>query len=118
VSGPAWLNVAANGALSGTPLSPDAGNNSFVLSVADAGGLSSTGAVNIFVSAAAPIISTISPQADGFLLSWSGGIAPYQVEAATNLSSPDWQIFAGPISSNSFSITGTNDVMFYRVGGQ
>jgi Putative Ig domain/Galactose oxidase, central domain len=118
VSGPAWLNVASNGSLSGTPLSPDVGNNSFVVSVADGGGFSSTGTVNVSVSAAAPIISTISAQVDGLLLSWSGGIPPYQVQATTNLLSPDWQDISGPVSGNSLSITATNDAVFYRIGGQ
>jgi len=35
VSGQAWLNVAANGALSGTPASGDGGVNSFTVSVSD-----------------------------------------------------------------------------------
>jgi hypothetical protein len=35
VSGPSWLSVAANGDLSGTPLSEDVGSNSFTISVTD-----------------------------------------------------------------------------------
>jgi len=35
VSGPAWLTVAANGALSGTPASSDVGANAFTVSVTD-----------------------------------------------------------------------------------
>ncbi len=35
VSGPAWLNVAADGSLSGTPGSSDVGDNSFTVSVRD-----------------------------------------------------------------------------------
>ena len=35
VSGPAWLSVAANGALSGTPANGDVGANSFTVSVSD-----------------------------------------------------------------------------------
>jgi len=118
VSGPNWLAVAADGTLSGTPLSSDIGNNSFVVSVSDAGGLSGTATMNIAVSEAAPIISTISSEAGDLLLSWSGGIPPYQVQATTNLVNLDWQNVGGPISSNSMSITATNDVSFYRIGGQ
>lgn len=35
VSGPAWLNVASNGVLSGTPMSDDVGLNDFIVSVTD-----------------------------------------------------------------------------------
>jgi Putative Ig domain len=117
VSGPNWLAVAANGTLSGVPFSTDVGNNIFVVSVSDVGGLSDTATMNIDVTAA-PIISTISVQAGNLLLEWSGGIPPYQVQSTTNLLSPDWQDVGGAISSNSLSLTATNDVMFYRIGGQ
>jgi hypothetical protein len=117
VSGPNWLVVAANGTLSGAPISTDVGNNIFVVSVSDVGGLSDTATMNIDVTAA-PIISTISVQAGNLLLEWSGGIPPYQVQSTTTLLSPDWQDVGGPISSNSLSLTPTNDVMFYRIGGQ
>jgi len=39
VSGPAWLNVAADGALSGTPANSDVGPNLFTVRVSDPGGL-------------------------------------------------------------------------------
>jgi Putative Ig domain len=118
VSGPNWLAIAADGTLSGTPVSSDIGNNSFVVSVSDSGGLSDTATMNLGVSDGAPIISTISLQAGNLLLSWSGGIPPYQVQAATNLVNPDWENIGGPITSNSLFLTATNDVMFYRIGGQ
>jgi hypothetical protein len=38
-SGPAWLNVAANGVLSGMPSNGDVGSNSFVLRVTDTAGV-------------------------------------------------------------------------------
>jgi hypothetical protein len=118
VSGSAWLVVATNGALSGTPLSVNVGNNSFVVSVTDPGGLFNTAAMNIAVTAAPPIISGLSTQAGGLLLNWSGGIAPYQVQAATSLVDPNWQNLAGMISSNNVSVTPTNGAMFYRILGQ
>ena len=119
VSGPNWLTVATDGTLSGTPFSSDIGNNSFVVSVADSGGLSGTATMNIAVdSGVAPIISTISLQAGNLLLSWSGGNPPYQVQATTDVGNPNWQNVGGPTSSNSLSIAPTNDVTFYRIGGQ
>jgi hypothetical protein len=118
VSGPAWLTVAANGTLSGTPLSNDDGDNSFVVSVTDPGGFSNTTTLNIAVKAAPPIISSFLPQAGGLVLNWSGGVGPYQIQTATNLVNPDWQDLGGPVSSGSLSITTTNSAMFFRIIGQ
>jgi hypothetical protein len=119
VSGPAWLTVSANGQLSGTPLSGDVGDNTFIVSVTDAGGLSNTATLDIIVSAAPPIVSTIAPQPDGTLqLNWSGGIAPFQVQATADLTTPDWQNLGAPFSGNSLFVTPTNDTMFYRIMGQ
>jgi hypothetical protein len=118
VSGPAWLTVATNGVLSGIPLITDAGNDSFVISVTDTGGLSSSATVNIVVTGGTPIISAISLQGGSLQLSWTGGTAPYQVQAATNLANPDWQNLGGTISSNSLSIVPSNSATFYRIIGQ
>ena len=50
VSGPAWLNVAANGALSGTPSGPNAGTNQFVVSATDLDGLSASATMYVYVN--------------------------------------------------------------------
>jgi hypothetical protein len=118
VSGSTWLAVATNGALAGTPLSANVGNNSFVVSVTDSGGLSNTATMNIAVTAAPPIFSTISAQAGGLQLTWSGGVGPYQVQESTNLANTNWQDVGGTISSNSLSITPSNSATFYRIFGQ
>jgi hypothetical protein len=118
VSGPAWLAVAPNGALSGTPISTNVGTNTFVVSVTDSGGLSNTATMNITVTPAPSIVSAISTQVGSVQLSWSGGIAPYLVQATSDLSSSNWQNVGGTISSNSLSITPTNSAMFYRILGQ
>ena len=118
VSGPAWLNIAASGVLSGTPLSANNGNNSFVVSVTDSGGLSNLATVNISVLPAPPIILTFSAQAGGLRLNWSGGLAPYQVQTATNLTNPVWLDAGGTLNSNSVFVTPDSDLMFYRVFGQ
>lgn len=47
-SGPAWLNVAANGALTGTPGATDAGTNNFTVRVTDASGASAF--ANVFIN--------------------------------------------------------------------
>ena len=54
VSGPAWLSVASNGALSGTPGAGDVGLNSFTVQV-DATGGSDTATLQITVDAAGTI---------------------------------------------------------------
>ena len=53
VSGPAWLGVAANGTLSGTPSSANAGANIFVVRATDAAGLFGQATLNIMVAEAA-----------------------------------------------------------------
>jgi len=62
VSGPAWLSVAANGTLSGTPGAGDVGANVFTVQVAATGG-SDTATLNITVDAA-PSAATLLE--DGF----------------------------------------------------
>ncbi len=49
VTGPAWLSVASNGALSGTPRTADLGSNSFTVRVTDASGLSSDATMTVVV---------------------------------------------------------------------
>jgi hypothetical protein len=119
VSGAAWLTVSADGQLSGTPLPGDAGDNTFVVSVTDSGGLTATATMDIVVSASTPFVSSITPQSDGTLqLNWSGGTGPFQVQVTTNLIAPDWQNIGDPVSGNSIFVTPTNDTMFYRIIGQ
>ncbi len=54
LSGPAWLNVAANGALSGTPGAADEGLNSFTVEVSDPAGEFDEADLQIQVDASAP----------------------------------------------------------------
>ena len=49
ISGPAWLTVAANGSLSGTPLNAHVGTNGFVVQVTDAAGATDQAALTIEV---------------------------------------------------------------------
>ncbi len=52
MAGPAWLTVAADGTLSGTPGTNDSGLNSFSVRVTDFGGLTNTGTMLIPIGAA------------------------------------------------------------------
>lgn len=118
VSGPAWLSVNSSGALSGTPLSADVGANSFLVRVTDPGNLYDTATMNINVTAAPPIVSTISLVDTNLLINWTGGIAPYQVQVSTDLSVTNWNNLGNPISSNSFSLTPNISESYYRILGQ
>ena len=118
VSGPAWLSVSATGVLDGTPLSPNVGLNSFVVSATDPGGLSNTATVTINVLAAPPIISSITNTATNLMLNWTGGISPFQVQMTTNLAPPDWISLGTGITSNNFFLQPSNPAAFYQVLGE
>ncbi len=53
-SGPSWLNVAANGVLSGTPGSGNVGTNSFTIRITDAAGLFAEAPLTLSVIASNP----------------------------------------------------------------
>lgn len=53
-AGPAWLTVATNGALSGTPPAGSGGTNTFTVRATDAGGLFAEATLNIPVTNALP----------------------------------------------------------------
>jgi hypothetical protein len=118
VSGPGWLNVASDGTLSGTPVSSDAGTSAFVVSATDPGGLSAGATMNITVSPTPPLTCAMVFQSSSLLLSWSGGIAPYQVQMATNLATPDWQPVGTVTSTTNLLVSPTNTAAFYRIFGQ
>ena len=118
VSGPAWLGLSGSGNLSGTPLSANVGPNSFVLSVTDSGSLSNTATLNFNVLPAPPIMSAIGLQGTNYVLSWTGGIAPYQVQLTTNISPTFWINIGAPTNGNSVIVAPTNSSSFYRIIGQ
>lgn len=70
-SGPAWLTVAANGTLSGTPAAGDAGTNSFGVQVTSETGAVATAAMNIAVAYPVTVTATDSSASEDDL---SGGI--------------------------------------------
>ncbi len=117
VSGPAWLNVATNGVLAGTPANTDVGTNSFVISATDPGGLSASTTVNIAVTLP-PFMLMVSMQDGNLLLSWTGGTGPFQVQATSDLSNPAWQNVGDPVSTNSLTLTPGVSAAFYRIAGQ
>jgi hypothetical protein len=118
VSGPAWLSVLSDGGLSGMPLSNDVGTNSFIVSVTDPGALSGSATLNLIVTPAPPIVAALALQSTNALLSWTGGIAPYQVQMTTNLSSLTWQPFGPPTNATSLLVPASDPAGFYRILGQ
>jgi len=118
VSGPAWLSVASNGTLSGTPVSVDVGTNTFVVRAIDSGSLSNSATMFINVNPAPPISAAMELQGTDVLLSWSGGIAPYEVQTTTDLAPPDWQSLGSVGVATNLVLTPSNAAAFYRVVGQ
>jgi hypothetical protein len=118
LTGPVWLNLTSNGTLSGTPLSPDVGTNVFVVRVNDSQNLSATATMTVSVLAATPIVASLAVQTNQLLLTWTGGIGPYQVQQATTLDNPDWQNAGPSISGSTTFLTPTNMAAFYRVSGR
>ncbi|MEO6034410.1 MAG: LamG-like jellyroll fold domain-containing protein [Verrucomicrobiota bacterium] len=114
LTGPGWLTVANNGALSGIPASSDAGMNVFQVRAVDSTGLTTSAALQINVIALP--VSASATLLDGTLqLSWTGGVSPYQVQMTTNLTNPDWQNVGTPTSDTSATFSVTNEAAFYRI---
>ncbi|HEX7260766.1 MAG TPA: autotransporter-associated beta strand repeat-containing protein, partial [Luteolibacter sp.] len=75
-SGPAWLNVAANGALTGTPALSDLGDNVFIIRVTDALGSFADATVTITVAVSNATAAWINPAGGSWnsITNWNGGI--------------------------------------------
>ena len=115
VSGPAWLTVSANGIATGTPFSTNAGKNTFVVSVSNGAGLSGNGTLTVDVTTI-PLFESIAAQGDQWLLSWSGGVPPWQVQTTTNMI--DWQNVGSPTTQTNLLIPAGSAAAFYRIQGQ
>lgn len=83
VSGPAWLTVASDGTLSGTPDGGDIGMNSFVVKVEDAALAYDTATVEITVAATLGGDFTLNPDADAYVR--AGSYSSYNYGTATVL---------------------------------
>jgi hypothetical protein len=118
VSGPAWVQVASDGTVSGTPGSEDQGTNSVVVSVTDSGNLSDSATMLVRVlSPAGPLQASLVPQGGNLLLSWTGGGPPYQVEMNTNLTGATWLPLGSSTTNTSLLVTPSNAATFYRIIG-
>lgn len=119
LSGPAWLGVATNGSLSGTALSTNVGTNIFVVSMTDLDGLSTNAPMYVNVTPAPPIVLKISRQgATSIVLSWAGGVPPYQVRGSTNLNNAVWGNAGAPVTTTNKVVTLQKYNLFYQIQGQ
>jgi uncharacterized repeat protein (TIGR03803 family) len=118
LSGPAWLNVASDGTLSGMPGVPDIGTNVFTVSLFDNGGWSCTATMYITVVPSPWITAAIVRQGSSLWLTWSGRTPPYQVQMATSVNNGGWVNVGGPMSTTSLLLTPTAAAAYYRIQGQ
>ncbi len=118
VSGPAWLSVAADGALSGTPGSSEIGTNTFAVSLSATNGWTST-ATMIIPVVPAPLLAAVSlSQSTNVVLTWTGGQPPFVIQTAADLANPTWQSLGFPTTNTSLLVTASNAASFYRIQGK
>jgi hypothetical protein len=66
---------------------------------------------------AIPFASTLMLLDGTLLLQWSGGLPPYQVQAATNLTVPVWEDFGPETTNTSMLFLPDHRAAFYRIAG-
>jgi len=65
-----------------------------------------------------PVTMALTKQGGNLLLTWSGGVPPYQVQFSTNPASTGWQNLGAASDTTNLMVSPTNAGMFYRVQGQ
>jgi len=118
VSGPTWLTVATNGAISGTPHNSNVGTNTFVVRATDTYGAAADATMYILLNSAtvpSPVFSRPVISAGNLVLSGTNGVAggTYYVLSTTNLMIPrtNWIVLRTNTfgSSGEFSFTNVVD---------
>ena len=100
VSGPAWLTVASNGVLSGTPAAGDAGVNSFVVRATDTPGAATDVTMTINVAAA-----VVTNYWDGTSTSWN---AAANWSTSSGATTPNPAAVPGSVNAAAFNISTVN----------
>ncbi|HVM50176.1 MAG TPA: choice-of-anchor tandem repeat GloVer-containing protein [Candidatus Acidoferrum sp.] len=118
LSGPAWLNVANDGTLSGTPDVPDIGMNTFTVSLHDNNSWSCTATMYINVVPSPWIKARLAWHGSNLWLTWSGRTPPYQVQMAPGVNGGGWANVGGPVSTNAMVLTPGPGAAYYRIQGQ
>ena len=117
VSGPAWLTVAPDGTLSGTPPVPDIGTNTFTVSLSETNGWVST--ATMIIPVIPPLLASLSlSQSTNVVLTWTGGQPPYVIQTAAELVHPTWQNLGSPTTNTSLLVTPSKAALFYRIQGK
>jgi hypothetical protein len=62
------------------------------------------------------MITSVAPSTQGLAITWSGGLAPYQVYASSNIIGA-WQAVGPPVSGTNADVPLTGPVNFLRVSG-
>ncbi|BCU79179.1 autotransporter-associated beta strand repeat-containing protein [Luteolibacter sp. LG18] len=101
-SGPAWLTVAANGALTGTPAAGDTGVNSFVVRATDTVGAYAETTVAVNVAGALTNLYW-----DGTSTSWNSAA---NWSTASGATTPDPAVVPGTTNLAVFNMTGLTTV--------
>ncbi len=113
VSGPAWLNVAANGSLSGTPGAGDVGLNSWTVQVDDGRGGSDTASLEINVDPAGTqtevYIADIAMNSGWYGGNRISGIAAITVRDASGAVVPNASVSVNWSGATSESATASTD---------
>lgn len=122
-AGPAWLNLAADGALSGTPTAADVGTNTFTVRVTDSTGFQADATVRLFVWNPAPPGLSAGLVGASFQMQLTGIPGQhYRVEHRTSFSATDpWTLLTDlpALAQSPWPVTdpATNAQRFYRAVG-
>jgi hypothetical protein len=121
VSGPDWLTVDPNGAISGTPGNDDAGPNAFTVQVSAAGG-ADTATLNISVLSVPGLeLSITDANAIGAAVS-AGSVAAGGTASATTFTVSGLTIDADGTANDSItvllSVTGNSEVVYDEADGR
>jgi hypothetical protein len=74
--------------------------------------------VSAVVAVAPPIITSVARSSQGLVITWAGGVPPYQIYVTSNLlSNASWQAVGPPVSGTNAEITLTGPAHFVKVGG-
>ena len=110
LTGPAWLTVATDGALSGTPSNDDVGANAFTVQITDQGGLTADVALNVTVvnenDAPVAIDSSSSLAENATIGAAVATVSASDVDAGDSLS---YAITAGN-TGNAFAIDNSGNI--------
>jgi len=98
VSGPAWLSVASNGALSGTPTNTNVGTNAFTVSVTDSIAAPVTATLNITVinTNDAPTINSILADSANLTLPATTTVHATASDVDGDALNYNWSLASGP----------------------